>query len=359
MERVAIIGAGVAGAGVAFSLQSTGNSASVFEKSSTIGGRAATRSMNGCSYDFGANYVKSDDPTAEELITETLDTDGLVDIDAPVWTFSADGTISQGDERDEHKWTYEDGIEQLPQRLLAQTSATIFRDTPVQTIVHEQGRWSLASESGEDLGTFDTLVFTPPAPRSAELIEGMHWDHTLRDELSTAVGDIEYRTIFSVLLHYPFELDLPYYALVNTDREHEIGWVSREECKPNHIPDGESLLVVQMAPDWSARRMNSASASDSDSDSNSEMNALTVAELTADLLDDDRLASPDWTDARNWQHALPDTDPGAELDSNSETSARSRAERHGLYLAGDWLAGDGRIHLALNSGLETGERIDL
>ncbi|MFC7190338.1 NAD(P)-binding protein [Halocatena marina] len=161
MERVAIIGAGVAGAGVAFSLQRTGNSTSVFEKSSTIGGRAATHSMNDCSYDFGANYVKSDDPIAEELITETLDTDGLVDIDAPVWTFSADGTISQGDERDEHKWTYEDGIEQLPQRLFAQTDATIFRDTPVQTVAHEQGRWSLASESGEDLGTFDTLVLTP------------------------------------------------------------------------------------------------------------------------------------------------------------------------------------------------------
>ena len=45
-------------------------------------------------------------------------------------------------------------------------------------------------------------------------------------------------------------LDVPYYALVNTDKEHDVGWVAREECKAGHVPDGETLLVVQASPAW-------------------------------------------------------------------------------------------------------------
>lgn len=341
MERVAIVGAGVAGAGVAYALDDA--DVSVFEQASGVGGRTATRRTHGCLCDIGANYVKSDDPTVTELITETLDTAGLTDINAPVWTFTADGTISEGNDTDEHKWTYEDGIEQLPARLFDRADTNVVRNTRVQTIVPEGERWSIASESGEDLGGFDALVLTPPAPQSATLIEGMRWEHDLREELLAAVEGIEYRSIYTVLLHYPFELEVPYYALVNTDREHEIGWVSREECKPHHA-DGESLLVVQMAPDWSARRID-------DTTTDPAENASDVAELTADLFDDDRLAAPDWTDTREWKHALPNSEPDFGDD------ARHRAEQHGLYLAGDWLAGEGRIHLALKHGLETGERI--
>lgn len=370
MERVAIVGAGVAGAGVAYALRDVDVFVSVFEQAAAVGGRAATRRMCGCTYDPGANYVKSDDPVVTELITETLDTDGLIDIAAPVWTFTADGTISEGDDTDEHKWTYENGIAQLPTRLFERTDAAVFRDSRVKTISHEENGWSLTSDSDSnfnsnsdvdvdaandtdrDLGTFDMLVLTPPAPQSAALIESMRWEHDLRDELHAAITEVEYRPIYTALLHYPFELDVPYYALVNTDREHEIGWISREECKPNHVPDGEALLVVQMAPDWSARRMNQTDSMEQEHEHTSA-----VAELTADLFDDDRLASPDWTDTQKWQHALPDTDGQPPLGTENARTVRRRAEQHGLYLAGDWLAGDGRIHLALKNGLTTGERI--
>lgn len=349
MKRVAIIGAGVAGAGVAHALQQANTpdsvSISVFEKTSTLGGRTATHRSHGCVYDPGANYVKSDDPIISELITETLATDGLIDVTAPVWTFDGAGTISEGDDRDEHKWTYEGGIAQLATRLFARADETgsvslsVSRETPVDTISSENGQWSLTDESGDDFGTFDILVLTPPAPQSAALIEGMQWEADLRGELHTAVDAVEFRAIHSVAAHYPFEIDVPYYALVNTDREHEIGWVSREECKPGHVPDGECLLVVQMAPDWSAERID-------DSPGSVAHNAV---ELTADLFDDDRLSTPDWTDTRRWRNALPDTGLTGDV--------RKRGERNDLYLAGDWVTGDGRAHLALKNGLAVGKRI--
>ena len=345
MKRVGIIGAGVAGAGVAYALQhantSDSVSISVFEKASTLGGRTATHRSHGCIYDSGANYIKSDDPIISELITDTLSTDGLIDVAAPVWTFDGEGTISEGEDGDEHKWTYEDGITQLATRLFSRADETdsVFRETPIDTISRENEQWSLTDASDNDFGTFDVLVLTPPAPQSATLIGKMQWESDLREELHTAVDAVEFRAIHSVAAHYPFEIDVPYYALVNTDREHEIGWVSREECKPGHVHDSESLLIIQMAPDWSAERI----------EDSSESVAHDATELTADLFDDDRLSTPDWSDTRSWRNALPDT----ELTGD----ARKRGEQNGLYLAGDWVTGEGRAHLALKNGLATGKRI--
>lgn len=349
MKRVAIIGAGVTGAGVAYALQNANTSdsvsVSVFEKTSTLGGRTATHQSHRCTYDPGANYIKSNDAIISELITETLPADGLIDVAAPVWTFDGGGTISEGDDQDEHKWTYENGIAQLATRLFARADETtsvslsISLQTLIDTISRENGQWSLTDASDNDFGTFDTLVLTPPAPQSAALIEGMQWEADLREELHAAVDAVEFRAIHSVVAHYPFEIDVPYYALVNTDREHEIGWVSREECKSGHVPDGESLLIIQMAPDWSAERI----------DHSPESVAHDAAELTANLFGDDRLSTPDWTDTRRWRNALPDT----ELTGN----VRTRAEQNGLYLAGDWVTGDGRAHLALKNGLAAGKRI--
>ena len=92
---------------------------------------------------------------------------------------------------------------------------------------------------------FDRLLLTPPAPQTVDLLRTAEWDADIREPLVEAVDAVPYRTIWTGVFGYPFELERPYYALVNTDKDHEIGWIAREECKPGHVPDGESLLVVQ------------------------------------------------------------------------------------------------------------------
>lgn len=337
--QIAIVGAGVAGAGVASALRNVPVSVTVFERTNQIGGRAATHSAHNCTYDPGANYFKSDDPAVTNLITETLDTEGLIDITEPVWTFTEDGTIAPGDDDDARKWSYEDGVAELPWRLFAESDAAIVRNTAVTEISRNDGEWTLAG--AEPLGTYEAIVLTPPAPQTATLLSTVEWDHDGYEELQTSVEAIEYRSICTVVLGYPFELDVPYYALVNTDRNHDIGWLSREECKTGHVPAGESLLVVQMAPDWSARRIEELP--------NETAIVREVAERTAELLKDERLRNPDWTATAAWTHALPARDT-----EGIDPDPRRRAEREGLYLAGDWVTGEARIHRALQSGRQTG-----
>ncbi|PSQ07700.1 NAD/FAD-dependent oxidoreductase [Halobacteriales archaeon QS_5_70_15] len=341
MTHIGIVGAGGAAAAAAHVLDGGLPEASVtvLEKSGGVCGRAATRRRGDCTYDYGANYVKSDDERVNDLLTGTLDAEGLVEAEGPVYTFDREGTVSEGRDADEHKWTYRSGLTQIATRLFARTDARVERRTRVQTVARDGAVWRLVDADGIEWGPFDAVLLNPPAPQTAELLRGAEWDAAVREDLAAAAEAVPYRSIWTAVLHYPFSLDRPYYALVNTDREHEIGWVSREECKPGHVPDGESLLIVQASPDWSVEHY----------DDPPEGNVAGLADLTADLFEDPRLADPDWTDHQGWRYALPDEGVAA-------GPVRS-AEEYGLYCAGDWVAGEPRVHAALRSGLETGERM--
>lgn len=336
---VAIVGAGAAGSAVAYALREADVSVTVLEERSDVGGRAAGGHRDGCAYELGANYLTDDDERVSVLVTETLPTDGLVDIAEPVWTFDREGTIAEGDDIDDHKWTYRTGLDGLTERLLDAADAAVNREVRVEYLERADHRWRVVDAAGQDRGRYDAVVMTPPAPQTADLIGQSPWSHADSRPLRQAIETVPYRPVLSAVLHYPFDLDRPYYALVNADDAHDVGWIAREECKPGHVADGESVLLVQMAPDWSAERFGD----------DPEAVVADAADHAAALLDDDRLRNPDWTDHHAWRYALPNAaaDPD-ELD---------RAADHDLYFAGDWVAGEARLHAAVRSGLETGERV--
>jgi hypothetical protein len=341
VTRVGVVGAGAAAAALAYVLDGASTAeVTVLEKSGGLGGRAATRRHGELTYDYGANYLKSDDERVNDLVREVLGTDGLVDVTEPIYTFDRDGVVTPGRDADEHKWSYESGLSQVAERLFGATDATVHRRTRVEHLVREDdGRWRVTDTEGETWGPFEALVLNPPAPRTAGLLRSAEWEDDRRDALLGAVSDVDYRTIWSAVLHYEFALDRPYYALVNTDGEHAVSWISREECKRGHVPDGESLLVVQSSHEWAVEHY----------DDDPAENAAALAEATADVVGDDRLADPAWTDHRGWRDALVEDGPAR--------GPLQRAGDAGLYCVGDWVAGEARLHAALRNGLETGERV--
>jgi hypothetical protein len=157
--------------------------------------------------------------------------------------------------------------------------------------------------------------------------------------VQTAAAAVDYRTIRTIVLHYDFHETYPWYALLDPDQEHPVGWLAREECKPGHVPDGESLLVAQMSPDWSVEHY----------DDDTERAASEAAALVADLLDDDRYHNPDWVDSQGWRYALPE---GA-----VDEEAVRAAEDAGVYCAGDWVVGEGRVHRAFENGHDVAARL--
>ena len=343
MPEIGVIGAGAASAAASYVLDEAVPDATVtvLEKSGGVCGRAATRRRGEYEYvyDYGANYVKDKDERVTDLLTERLDSDGLTDASEPIYVFERDGEVSEGRDSDDRKWSYERGLTQIAKRLFGDTDAHVERNTRVERIERDGDRWRLHDTDGGTWGGFDALLVNPPAPQTAQLLRDADWDAAVRERLADACEAVPYRSIYTAVLGYEFELDVPYYGLVNTDKAHDVGWLSREECKAGHVPDGESVLVVQANHEWSVERY----------DADPESNVDRLADHAADIVGDDRLRDPAWTDQQGWRYALPeDGVASGPVDS---------AESHGLYCLGDWVGGEARLHVALRNGLDTGERL--
>ncbi|NHN41206.1 NAD(P)-binding protein [Halorubellus sp. JP-L1] len=346
-ERVAVVGAGVAGCGVADALAGTDREVVVVEKARGVSGRAATRRKHGCRYDHGANYVKPGEDDEFTGVLESFGVEGLHDVAEPVWVHDADGDIQPGRERDARKWTYEAGITQFAKRVLDASDATVELETEIESLERDDaasddatatGPWSLVDADGERYAGFDRVVLTPPAPQTAALLAATAWDDDRRDAVRAAADGVAYRTVRTLVLHYDFRVDRPWYALVDPEQTHPVGWLAREECKPGHVPDGESLLIAQMSPAWSVAH----------DDDPTETAASAAADRVADLLADDRYRDPNWVDSQGWRYALPE---------NAAGDAVRAAEAAGLYCAGDWVVGDGRVHRAFENGRTVGRRL--
>ncbi|MCZ7575329.1 MAG: FAD-dependent oxidoreductase [Ardenticatenaceae bacterium] len=186
MRRLAIVGAGIAGLAAAWALRSEALEVTLFEQRAELSGRAASRRAHGAIYDPGAQYFKTATPGAHEVVLHQLPTDELVDIGRPVWVFDGAGTIRPGDptENAAPKWVYRDGISRLGRLLAAGGQATVRMETRVAHFDQTLWGWQLADSTGLDLGVFDALVLTPPAPQTAELVEASRMDATLREVLS-------------------------------------------------------------------------------------------------------------------------------------------------------------------------------
>jgi predicted NAD/FAD-dependent oxidoreductase len=337
--QVGIIGAGVAGMAAAFRLSQAGIDSLVIDKSRGVSGRAATRRRDGICFDHGANYFRLEDPEVASIVRDQLPTDGLAEIDGPVWVFDDDGRIREGDpaQNAPPKWTYRRGISTLGKLLQAGASrAELRKSCRITGLARESSQWTAIDERGVRHGPFEVLLLTMPAPQVVDLLVASR----VAGGLAAALGEAEYHPQFSWILGFAERLERPhpFHALVNTGGGHPVAWLSFEEDKPGHVPGDRSVLVVQMAPGWTRDRWNTP---------REELLPQVLREMRS-LLGEGR-PEPSWWDAQRWRYAHPCRPAAA--------AGLSAAEPDGLFVAGDGTVGRGRVPLALKSGLAAAERI--
>lgn len=330
---VAIVGAGLAGAGAAHALSAAGVASVVFEKSRGAGGRTASRQRDGFAYDFGANFFGPDPEPAADLLARVL-SDERVALRGDVWTFDSSGEVRPGDPDRQHaRWSARGGINRAAKALLADAPrATLAPRVRIERVQGEPRAWTLVDTEGARYGPFGGVVVTAPAPQAAALVRAADPD------LARALGAVSYRAQHAVALALarPAPLDPAIGALLNDDRRHDVAWVTVEDRKPGHAPEGRGLLVVQMAPAWTQKHFDDAPDRVAGA---AQRCAEALAGAPLDVL---------WSDVHRWRYAL----PNAAID----TGVAGAAERQGLFVAGDGRTGKGRATAALASGLEVGER---
>lgn len=329
---LAIIGAGVAGLAAARALRDHPTlSVTIYEQARGPGGRVATRRRGGFAFDHGAQYAKAPTAALERLLAAELPAADLRDIGRPVWVFDGGGAIAEGDpaQNADPKWTYRAGLDELAQLMAA--GLDVRYGVRVERLARVGARgYALLDGAGARMGQADAVLITAPAPQAAALLAAGAPEPAADDRLAE-LGRAVYRPCISLALAYDREITRPFYALVNTDRAHPIAWLACEHAKgPERCPPGHALLIAQMAPRFSRDEWDRPDAD----------LARTVAEQASALLGDD-LRRPLWGDVWRWPHALPDG--GCDFD------ALNRAG-DGIFFAGDYTAGQGRLHLAIESG---------
>jgi predicted NAD/FAD-dependent oxidoreductase len=346
MATIAIVGAGLAGLAAGRALADAGHAVTLFEKSRGVGGRAATRRVGAFRFDHGAQYLKAPDAATQALLSADAGGGPAVDIGRPVWLLAADGQISPGDaaQNAEPKWTWADGIT-APAKALAR-GLPVRTEVTVAAIRPTGAGYRLHDADGAELGRYDAALLTAPAPQSAAILRASPLDPQLREALAAELDRAAYRRCISLSMAYERRPELPWYALVNLDRGHPISWLACEHDKPGRAPAGAGLLTAQMAPAWSEQHWEALPRGSYGEGAPLPAALAALAATLRELAGD--LGPPLWANAQRWRYALPDSGCDGALLNGSGSR---------IYFAGDFLPGQGRMHLALHSGREVAAQI--
>lgn len=342
LKSIAIIGAGCSGLAAAHELRNADYSVTVFEKNGAVGGRAATRNRAGFVYDYGAQYIKGDDPASVSatLITKDFYLADLIDIGKPVWVFDQHGHIQEGDPSQNRgpKWTYRSGLNALAQRMAE--GLVVRLETPIGHLHQHPTGWSLFDGLDQHVGDFAHVLVAIPASLAAALIEASQLLNGQARRICALLRQASYNPLISVMLGYQSAPQShPYYALVNTDKAHAISWLAWEHEKaPERVPAHAGLFIAQMAPHYSREHWQTPN----------DQLISDVANRVATLLDEP-LAQPVFTDIYRWRHALPTAKADAHL-------LNTLALPLGLAFCGDVFVG-GRVHLALEHGVAVAHQL--
>ena len=341
--KLLIVGAGISGLATAYTIskQSSHITMHCIEKSRGVGGRAATRRRDGAVFDHGAQFFRTNDPLQLDFFREQLDASQLVDIRKPVWTFTHDNMIAVGDpaQNNAPKLVYRPGINHLGKLLMPDNLHMSFQ-TRVHSFTHDHNKFHCFDSDQQEIAVGDAILLTPPAPQTIDIVRASQLDTDVQRTLINALEPATYRPCLSITLAFAQQFAFPFYALVNSDRQHDISWLAFEHDKDaSRAPAHQSLITIQLAPNASRLYWDA------------DIPTLTTTFLPAiSSLLDCTLSSPLWVDRQGWRYALPD--------GKADTHQLQMYERsHGVYFAGDALSGLGRVHLALQSGFDVAQRI--
>ena len=233
MQRVAVIGAGLAGVTVARNL-ATRATVEVFEKSRGTSGRLATRRVEGFQFDHGAQSFTARDERFRLFLRPFL-ASGLVQ----EWT-PRQLTLSRSDKPYKRDWfephyvavpTMTALVKELAASLAVQVQCTI------QEVRPEGSNWLLLDHQGKLHGPFDWVVSTCPAEQTRALFPASFQEDLTRVTLQAC---------FCLMLGFEHRPKTQWEAAVFKDSC--LSWAIWNNSKPGRSP--QPALVVLSDNDW-------------------------------------------------------------------------------------------------------------
>ncbi|MEM1376355.1 MAG: FAD-dependent oxidoreductase [Pseudomonadota bacterium] len=295
-EKIAIVGAGLAGSVLAKTLHDAGAKITVFEKSGGTGGRLATRRTDFGAFNHGAQYLSAKTPAFRGLLTGLAHAGSVKE-----WS-------PHSKDREAIWHVGEPGMSSVVKPLL--DGVSLHKRTRVVDVAAGVDGAALSSEDGA-LGTFDRVAVTVPTPQAYDLLAGY-------DPVFQSLATVRYAPCWTVMAVFDGAVDTPDFVRGHADSP--IGWMARAFAGEN------TGYVVQAGADWSRDHL----------ELEKDDAARQILDAARELFD---LPDPIHLDAHRWRYSLVERPLGTAF-------VASRDNR--VFAAGDGMLG-GRAESAFES----------
>lgn len=282
----------------------------------------STRRTDGWRFDHGAQYFTVLDPRFSRSV-DSWRQHGIVAPWTGITAVLEDGKVVPKTDSVE-RYVGVPGMNSVCKHLAADIDVSY--KTRIGGLERIAERWQLVTDDGGDLGLFDAVVISAPAPQAATLLR------SAAPELAARAATVEMAPCWAVMVAFPRPLDFGF------DRAFVEGspltWVARNVSKPGR-PDGDAW-VLHGSPEWSRRHLEMERQEAAKRLFDAFCTAVGGVEIV-----------PAYLDAHRWRFALP-----------SEPLPEAYLFDPDLRLAacGDWCGGP-RVEGAFLSGCAAADRI--
>lgn len=245
-QRIAVVGAGLAGLVAARELQDHGARVEIFDKGRNAGGRLASRTRDGDQFDYGAQYFTVKDPRFAAFV-EPLIAAGVV---APwcgrLLDIDGDCVASYSSEHERYV-----GVPLMRSMTdyLASKFSTLYNSCRVSRVEKNScGQVDLIFENDRKLGPYDFVVLNTPPVQCLDLLA------LVESDLKKDIASVNMAPCWTLMLAFSRDPRLAAEGVrKNMDgafvRNQPCSWIAFDSGKPGR-PLGERW-VIQAGAQWS------------------------------------------------------------------------------------------------------------
>lgn len=179
-----VIGAGMAGLMAAAELQRAGRRVLVLDKGRGVGGRLASRRIDGATFDHGAQFITTRDPRFAAVLEQGRQ-EGAMEEWCRGFAGNADGHA---------RWRGKPAMSAVAKHLAL--GLDLHLEIPVVALRRADDRWRAETTAGRTF-TAGAVVLTPPVPQSLALLDA--GGIILVPEMRTRLAAIEYERCLAVM----------------------------------------------------------------------------------------------------------------------------------------------------------------
>jgi len=252
VRDVAVIGAGISGLTLARALRAAGRSAVVLERSRGVGGRCATRRIDGQPVDHGVAFLHGRDP---RFLAELDAVAGAAPHRGWPFVIQGHGVPCQPEAFDpsESRVAFREGVSRLAKHLAQGTDVWLnTRVTRLRPGAGAAGRPAatvdIELETGESLAA-RAVALALPVPQANRLLEPLAAESRAVAEIRPLLGLVQMAACATVIARYPAGTPRPAWDVCYPETVHAVHSVFHDSAKRG---EGAVLtLVVQARPAWS------------------------------------------------------------------------------------------------------------